>query len=542
LSFQPTLENTLAKPDGTAIPVQSRVIASGPARFVSRRWLRILIVAAVIVVLALVVLVRFFPYSENKVRESLQETFPSKLTIDHFETVYFPHPGCKAEGVTFRSLSRPKGSPPLVTIRALTIQGSYADLLFRPHHIARVLLDSLHVRVPPLGNAGAFTGGYTDSRMSIAEVVANGALLEVARASDKPSLRFDIHELSLASVSATDGMSYRATLRNPEPPGEIKSAGHFGPFNAGNPGATQVSGNYSFDHGNLSAFRGIAGIVASEGRFSGPLKSVNVQGTADVADFEVVRSGHAARLFTRFQGSVSAMNGDVVLASVDGSYRNTRVTAKGTIADKKGWDEKFTSLDFVVRDGRIQDMLWLFASENPPPMSGVTSFQAYVTVPPEGRPFLEEVTLQGDFDIADGHFENPPRQESVNRLSQIARGQKKARQNEGQNDPADSVIAHVRGHVDLRDGVSTFRDLSFTVPGADALMHGTYNLLNEKVDFHGPLRMDAKFSQSTSGIKSLFAKVLDPFLNKKQGSVVPVVANGTYRDPHFGIDLNPAKR
>jgi len=54
--------------------------------------------------------------------------------------------------------------------------------------------------------------------------------------------------------------------------------------------------------------------------------------------------------------------------------------------------------------------------------------------------------------------------------------------------------------------------------------------------------MDARFSQSTSGIKSLFAKVLDPFFNKKQGSVVPVVMDGAYHDPHFGIDLNPIKK
>jgi hypothetical protein len=70
-------------------------------------------------------------------------------------------------------------------------------------------------------------------------------------------------------------------------------------------------------------------------------------------------------------------------------------------------------------------------------------------------------------------------------------------------------------------------------------MHGTYNVLNEKIDFHGTVKMDAKFSQSASGIKSLFAKALDPFFNEKQGSAVPVEMDGTYHHPHFGIDLNP---
>jgi hypothetical protein len=74
------------------------------------------------------------------------------------------------------------------------------------------------------------------------------------------------------------------------------------------------------------------------------------------------------------------------------------------------------------------------------------------------------------------------------------------------------------------------------------IFHGTFNVLNQKIDFHGTVKMDARFSQSTSGIKSLFAKVLDPFFNKKQGSVVPVVMDGAYHDPHFGIDLNPIKK
>src|SRR6266705_2135628 len=221
MSFQPTIENSMGKQAGTATPVQSREIASGAVRAVQRRWPWILTAAVVIVLVASVLLLRYFPFSEKKVIESLLETFPSKLTVDHFETVYFPHPGCKAEGVAFRSLSSPSGSRPLVTIGTVTIQGTYADLLLRPHHIARVILDRLRVQIPQLGNAGAFTGGYTDSKMSIGEVLANGAVLEIGRAGEKPSLRFDIHELGLESVSAKDGISYRVAMRNPEPPGEI---------------------------------------------------------------------------------------------------------------------------------------------------------------------------------------------------------------------------------------------------------------------------------------------------------------------------------
>jgi hypothetical protein len=533
----------MTKADSGAIPVQAidKPIAPNAARARHRRWSGVLITLAVIFAAVLLLLARYFPFSEKNVIESLRETFPSTLKVDHFEAVYFPHPGCKAEGITFRSKSSAPGSPALVTIQKLTIQGSYADLLLRPHHISRVFLDGLRVQIPPLGDAGDFNGGYSASQTTIGEVVANGAVLEFARASDHPSLRFDIHELSLGSVNVKDRMSYRVTMQSSEPPGEISSTGYFGPFNARNPGQTVVSGTYSFDRADLSAFHGIAGMLASKGTFSGPLAHVHVQGTTEIPDFEVLRSGHAEPLLTHFQAAIDGTNGDVALDSIDATYLNTGIGAKGSVAAKKGWAGKFTSLDFAVRNGRIQDILRIFVSENRPPMSGVTGFQAHVTVAPEGRPFLKEVTLKADFGIGDGQFEKPSTQESVDKLSDTARGQKKGQREENDDNPPQNVISDLRGHVILRDGVATFTDLSFTVPGADAQMHGTYNVLNGKIDFHGTVRMDAKFSQSTSGIKSVFAKVLDPLFDKRHGSVVPVLMDGTYRNPHFGVDLNPIK-
>ncbi len=120
----------------------------------------------------------------------------------------------------------------------------------------------------------------------------------------------------------------------------------------------------------------------------------------------------------------------------------------------------------------------------------------------------------------------------MDELSETARGIKKSQQNgdknnDDKNNPTENVVSHASGHVDLKNGIATITNLSFSVPGADALVQGTFNVLNEKIDLHGTMKMEAKFSQSTSGIKSLFAKVLDPFFNKKRGSVVPVVVNGT---------------
>jgi hypothetical protein len=506
------------------------------------RWRGVVTAVALVVVAALVVFVRYFPYSETNVTGALQGAFPGSFKFDRFERVYAPHPGCKVEGITFGSKSISPDSPPLVSIQMLTIQGSYADLLLRPHHISRVLLAGVRVQIPSPDNASDFSSGNSASKITVGEVVANGAVLEVMRSGNRPTLRFDLHELSLGPVGAGTSMSYRVIMQNPEPPGEITSTGQIGPLNSSNLGQTAVRGTYSFDRADLGTFRGIAGLLSSKGTFSGLLSQIDLQGTADVPDFEVVRSGHAEPLVTQFQAAVDATNGDVALNNIDAVYLGTRITGKGTVAGKKGSAGKFTSLDLSVRNGRIEDILRMFVKGDRPPMSGVTDFRAHVTVPPSASPFLKKVTLVGDFGIGGGKFQKPTTQEKVDKLSESARGQKKAQQVADDGNAAGSVISDLGGHVVLGNGVATLTDLSFTIPGADARMHGTYNVLDGKIDFHGTVKMAAKISQSTSGVKSAFATMLDPFFDKKHGSVVPVEIDGTFHNPHFGIDLIPLKK
>jgi hypothetical protein len=86
----------------------------------------------------------------------------------------------------------------------------------------------------------------------------------------------------------------------------------------------------------------------------------------------------------------------------------------------------------------------------------------------------------------------------------------------------------------MKDGTANFSQLSFTVPGATANMAGTFNLVNKRVDLHGTMSMQAKISQTKSGVKSFFMKVLDPFFKKKNaGAVVPVAMTGVYGNTHF---------
>ena len=188
--------------------------------------------------------------------------------------------------------------------------------------------------------------------------------MEVERADKKPVLRFDFHELSLDRSAIKTECFTTVAMHIPEPSAEIRSTGHFGPYNDSSPGQTPVSGQYTFDGGDLSTFDGIAGIVNSIGTFSGPLGKINVRGLTDTPDFEVARSGHSGPLHTQFQANVNATNGDVTLTEVDATYIKTNINARGSIASKDGSSGKYTSLDFVIEKGRIEDMLHLLVKEN----------------------------------------------------------------------------------------------------------------------------------------------------------------------------------
>ena len=103
---------------------------------------------------------------------------------------------------------------------------------------------------------------------------------------------------------------------------------------------------------------------------------------------------------------------------------------------------------------------------------------------------------------------------------------------------AKTVLSDLKGHVELQDGTARFSNLSFSVPGALAQMHGSYNLISEAIDFHGTLKTQSEPSDTTQGIKALMLKVLGPFFkNKPAGYIMPVKITGTYLHPSFGLAL-----
>jgi hypothetical protein len=513
----------------TQEPVQAT-----PRTTSTRRWLLPL---AIVILLALciagIILAYHWPFSSQKVTQSVQESWPGKIAVQSFHRTYFPHPGCVLENVALTRDSDSSG-PPLVAIQRVTIQANYHDLLLRPGYISRIILEGLKISVPAEQDASASRKTSTKSSTRIGEVFTRDAILEVARKDDGP-LKFEIHQLTLKSISDSSPMSYDLAMRNPEPPGEIRSRGKLGPWDSQHMSDIPLAGSYTFDDVDLGVFEGIGGTLAAKGDFNGVLGRIETQGTTDTPNFEVTRSHHAVALKAKFNATVDGMSGDTILHSVDTMLLKTPVHVEGSVAGKSGEPGKTTSLNANVRNGRIEDVLWLFVHESKPPMEGATNFHTHIVWPSGHQPFLKRVVLQGDFEIEHARWTNPERQMSVNMLSKKASGKKK--------DPeTPNVTADLKGSVLLSNEIAKFHDTSFKVPGAEAILQGTYNLGDTKIDFHGDLKTEASLSDDSSGVKAVLLKPLDPLFKKKHaGAEVSVEMTGTYHDPHFGVSLQPKK-
>ena len=81
------------------------------------------------------------------------------------------------------------------------------------------------------------------------------------------------------------------------------------------------------------------------------------------------------------------------------------------------------------------------------------------------------------------------------------------------------------------------REGLFHVPGADARLHGTYNLLNEKVDLHGTLATTGHLSDTTEGFKRVVVKAITPLFKKRaKARIVPFEITGSYGTSKVSID------
>ena len=444
------------------------------------------------------------------------------------------------EGLTMRPRGRPD-LPPIFAIRKFSFDIDPAELFLPTRTVPLVVLEGMEIHVPPRAerpSKPAAPAAQTSPPPSVLiekVKIDNAALVLLPKDPKKTPLRFDIHQLTLASAGTGVPMTYEARLRNPKPPGEIVSKGTFGPWAAADPGDSPLAGDYVFDKADLGVFAGIAGTLHSTGSFKGTLGAIEARGEAKVPDFRLKMAGNPVPLTTDFEVLVDGTNGNTVLKPVRAVLGSTHFTTSGAVIRHEGDRRRTVSLDVDMPNGSIQDLLRL-AAEGPPFMDGRVMLKTRIDIPPLSGKVREKLLLDGRFELLEGKFLRTSIQDQIDSLSRRGQG--------APNDTRiDEVVSYMAGEFHLENEALTFRTLSFGVPGAHVQLAGGYSLSSNALDLHGNLRLQSKVSGTVSGWKRWALKPVDPFFSKRgAGTFLNIKVDGTSQHPKFGLDRGGARK
>ena len=501
-------------------------------------WLALCAFGAVAITVAIVA-VRFQPIARSYVISALRERYNSEVNLGDLQISLFPSVHATGENLELHFGGR-QDLPPLVRVRRFTLDASFLGFFRSPKRIGKLTLEGAVIHVPPHSAAGGTGLGSTGKSVKIPfvlnEVVADGTRLEsLPKDPSKQPLIFHIRELTMHSVGIGEAMTFHARLDNPKPPGAIHSDGNFGPWNAQDPSETPLSGTYTFRDADLGVFHGIAGTLSSEGRYSGKLARIEVQGTTETPNFALSTGQHPMHLHTDFQATVDGTNGNTVLHPVKARLGESDFEVSGSIDRSALEEHKTILLDATGKGAKLEDFLRLAVKSPTPPMTGRISFSTKVKVPPGKTDVVDRIQLQGTFGLNGVRFTSADVQGKIASLSHRAEGHPEA---EGSN-----VTADFRGRFVMRDGLLILPDLGFHVPGAAVNLAGKYGVRSGDLDFQGTARLDATVSQMTTGIKRVLLKPIDPLFRRDgAGTVLPIRISGTRGTPSFSLDIGRVLR
>jgi hypothetical protein len=514
-----------------------------------RKWLiGTGIVLLVLAIAAFIVAKSLEPRARKRVIQLLSQRFDSDVKIAALSLTLFPAAAVTVEGVELRYHHR-TDVPPIIQIKKLSAASDIPSLVFGlQHDVSIVKLEGLRINIaagtlhrsqfkpqnPTYEKSNEAEGNHLP--FVVHRIVADGTVLTILpKDPKKDPLEWDIEKLTLQSVGPKRPMKFIATLTNAKPPGLIQSTGSFGPWQKEDPGGSAVQGTYTFRNADMGAFKGLAGILSSDGSYQGSLDNIDVTGTTDIPNFQV-GDGGLVDLTTQFSATVDGTNGDTRLHPVNARFRQSEFVCNGGVVGTPGKKGKTVDLDVVAGKARMEDILFLVLkqSNDPPPLLGDVSFKAKMILPPGDIPVVQKLNLNGQFGIRSAEFTSNKIQDRLDQMSNRSRGLKG-------REKQDDVASNLRARFVLRNSVARFSHISFDIPGIAVNLAGSYGLQSEKVDFEGAIELQGKLSQMTTGWKSLLLRAADPFFRDNGRTHLNVKVGGTRSKPEFGLKLRGGK-
>jgi hypothetical protein len=539
-------------------------------------------VLAVSTAMILVLAHRVEPVLRAGIIQALEDHFHSHVELDSFHIEL--RDGLWAEGKGLRiwppiestgetiplGQERPAIGKPLIQLREFRFHAPLEYSSGKPFRITVVRLKGLFIDIPPrierkkgplstMAAKNRETDKAGENAMPQSSPVAQKLLsfkidtldctdARLTLETNKPGklpMEFDIARLWLTGIQPDLPVAFQAELTNPRPKGVIHSHGNIGPWNVSDAGETPVNGDYSFEHADLSIFKGIAGILSSEGHYAGTLRNLTVDGGTSTPDFRLDQFGTALPLFTRFHALVDGTNGDTQLDPVDAFLEQSHFLVRGQVVRATSMqDGRLSShghnirLAMIVDRGHIEDFTRLMSHSGTPMLTGVMTMKGNLQIPPGTDAAQDRLKLSGTFSLSNVRFTSAKVQDRVSELSLRGQG------NPGEVHSIDSstVRSTMKGDFRMENGVVTLPMLMYTVPGAVINLKGSYSIDGGALDFVGTARMDATVSKMVGGWKGFLLKPADRFFKKDgAGTQVPIHIRGTRDEPQFGVDLGGAK-
>ena len=516
-----------------------------------RKWLIIagvvLLACVIVAAIRLTVLVRRLPaYVRERAVSTLRTRFDCDVQLASLD-VSAEWPWVRITGTGL--VLRPAGHadlPPLIQVQKFSAQAGLMELLNPIKHIRTVRLEGLWIQLPPRGqHLGAPASPAKSATKAPAAplavvldtVVADQAQLDLLSATaGRPPVSFEIHHLTLYDAGRGRPMTFHAELTNPRPPGEIVTSGQFGPWQKEEPSLTPISGSYTFSNADLSVFRGIAGILSSHGKYKGVLDRIEVDGETAVPDFQLRASGHSLLLKTQFHSIVDGTNGNTLLQPLRADFLQSELIMNGGVVRTPGVKGRSISLEVIADHARVEDLTRLASKSATPPLTGFASLKTKLELPAGEGDLFDRLKLAGDFRIEQTRFTDAQVEQKMGELSRLGLG-------ESHPKDAGTVLSDLKGEFTLGNGVMTFSDLTFAVPGATVQLKGQYTVRSQEFNFEGTLQLQAKLSQIVHGWKSILLKPVDPlFARGKSGMVLPIRISGTGDKPAFKVELSKVFR
>ena len=569
--------------------------------FRRHRWLMWLAGVIVVVLIAIsvaltIVARRFEPYVRARIVQGLEQRFHTHVELDAFHVqvnnirkgewglwaagqglrIWPPHP---VNGVQSLDTSVSSGAP-LISLNEFSFHVPLRWDQAKEIHIGEVRLKGMHIVVPPRvknpetgeqspgslsqlaksasGKESSETTEEADSEpkgkklppLLIERVVCDDAdlLLETNKPGKLP-MHFPIPHLTLTKVTPGGAMGYVADVLNPKPLGPVHAEGSFGPWVTEDPGMSNISGTYHMNKAEMGVFKGIAGLITSDGKFAGTMRNISIIGTANVPDFRLLHFGTPVPLTTRFDARVDGTDGDTWLDRVDatlghsqfvtsGKIVRVRLDANGNVTSAQNGqvvvDGHAIDLNVNVAHGQMEDFMKLTSKNGTSLLTGIVQTKAHLLIPPGHDTVEHKIKLDGTFDLTNAQFASETVQAKIQQLS--LRGQGKP----GELKTADPTLvrSEMRGTFHMANAVITLPDLDYSVPGADIQLKGSY-ALDGTLAFDGTARMEATVSKMVGGWKGILLKPADKFFKKDgAGTLVPIKVSGTREAPQFGVDFS----